>query len=208
MTNLSIYSSNLTSFGVPAPVIPNFPPRFEFPPKPRTEAIHVSDLPILNALKKQPTVSNTSQFAAFTTILSLLNYASSLIGGNELPKQVADLNSSSIPIWSSLANVDDDNITNKTSFKQARHNRYNCRYGYQGRFCDPCGVTFNSPVVKIVGGFDAAPHSWPATAMIIFNYKADVYLQDQRAYYNLDEQMVCGGSLISRDTSEIKSLSK
>ncbi len=40
---------------------------------------------------------------------------------------------------------------------------YNCPYGRNGKYCDPCGVTSSDPNVKIVGGVEAIPNSWPAT---------------------------------------------
>jgi hypothetical protein len=40
---------------------------------------------------------------------------------------------------------------------------------------DECGVSYVAQNAgKIVGGVDAEPHSWPATAYIIFEYKIDI----------------------------------
>lgn len=83
-----------------------------------------------------------------------------------------------------------------------KRGKYRCRYGFQGRHCEQCGSVAVSPNTKIVGGTEANPHSWPAAALITFSYKADVYLRDQGVYYTVDEQTLCGGSLISRDTSK------
>lgn len=48
--------------------------------------------------------------------------------------------------------------------------------------------------LKIVGGQDSIGHSWPATALIIFDYYFDYRGQKQRV------GEMCNGALINRDT--------
>lgn len=50
----------------------------------------------------------------------------------------------------------------------------------------------------MVGGTTAVAHSWPATALIISNYKADVTLGGKPV--NIDISFMCGGTLINRRT--------
>lgn len=191
-TSLGLNSPNI--IGARAPILTPIIPHFPFSSKPRLEAIHVSDLPkgFNPAVDSIPTVKKAqSQSKIITTILTLTNLVSTYFSAD----------SQSVKNAINQTNSQLNGSTNTSSSRIIR-NRYNCRYGYQGRYCDPCGLTFKPPIVnKIVGGFEATPHSWPSAALIVFNYKAEVFLQDQRVYYNLDEQMVCGGSLISRDTS-------
>jgi hypothetical protein len=87
-------------------------------------------------------------------------------------------------------------------------NKFNCPYGFQGRYCDACGISTASPNVKItpvngakiVGGTEAVRGSWPGAALIVFRFKADVFLNDINEVYNLNEKYMCGGTLINRDT--------
>jgi secreted trypsin-like serine protease len=51
-----------------------------------------------------------------------------------------------------------------------------------------------------VGGTDANAFSWPAHALIIFSYKADVFLKDKNKVVIYENRFLCGGSLIYRDT--------
>lgn len=167
-----------------------------------TEAIHVSDL-TANFAKNHTNNNKSTTFP--TTLLTLFSWLANLI----IPKpKNTDFKNSSLPSNDrnslNATNIKPDLGTGFKSIKKQKQqrNRYGCRYGFQGRYCDPCGLTFAPPplVNKIVGGFEATPHSWPASAYIVFTYKADVFLQDQGVFYKLEEQMVCGGSLISRDT--------
>jgi hypothetical protein len=57
--------------------------------------------------------------------------------------------------------------------------------------------------VKIVGGVAAAKNSWPAQAIVIFHYKADVFLSDKQINYKLDKSFMCGGTLINRKTGKL-----
>mgnify|MGYP002788885494 CR=1 FL=1 len=54
------------------------------------------------------------------------------------------------------------------------------------------------PNAKIVGGQRAIPNSWPATALIYFNYKTDTFLNNQNLSFEYSYQ--CPGTLISRKT--------
>jgi len=64
---------------------------------------------------------------------------------------------------------------------------------------DECGVTFaNQNVLKIVGGKEANPHSWPATAYIRFEYKKRVTYGGSSFVENFES--ICGGTLINRKT--------
>lgn len=61
-----------------------------------------------------------------------------------------------------------------------------------------CGITYHDQNARIVGGTTAIAHSWPATALIISNYKADLNLGGQTVY--IDISFMCGGTLINRKT--------
>jgi secreted trypsin-like serine protease len=55
-------------------------------------------------------------------------------------------------------------------------------------------VTYEWPNIRIVGGIKALPHSWPATALVLFTY---FYEKNKRTY---EEVYECGGTLIDRST--------
>lgn len=65
-----------------------------------------------------------------------------------------------------------------------------------------CGITYATPNVKIVGGVAATKNSWPAYAVVVFSYRADVFLADKQVTYNLDRTYMCGGTLINRKTGK------
>lgn len=46
--------------------------------------------------------------------------------------------------------------------KEARKYNYGCEYGKNGNYCDECGVSFASTNIRVIGGSDAVPHSYPA----------------------------------------------
>lgn len=180
--NSHLSLANAPSILLPKPV--PLPLHFRSNQTQRTEAIHVSDLIVdyqkSNSNSKTPPTFITTLLGLFSVLTNFTKNEEKIPNDRNQPKLIG---------------------MNQSKLFKIR-NRYNCRYGYQGRYCDPCGVSFAMPMVKIVGGFEAIPHSWPSSAYIVFNYKADVFLQDQGVYYKLEEQMVCGGSLITRDTSK------
>lgn len=200
IVNVSIVQPPPQLFSIrPVPLPPHFRSHLPVVKSQPEEAIHVADL----FTKLNPVIkvnrSTNSQPLLVTTLLGLFSWLGNVTTPNEDSKSPAnDRNQLESRRWKR----EDERAAHHGhgNDRQSIRNRYNCRYGFQGRYCDPCGVTFWPPLVKIVGGFEATPHSWPSAAYIVFNYKADVFLQDQGVFYKLEEQMVCGGSLISRDT--------
>ncbi|CAF0860159.1 unnamed protein product [Brachionus calyciflorus] len=78
-----------------------------------------------------------------------------------------------------------------------------CDYGYQGdgySFCDECGITYNTQNLRIVGGVEAIPHSWPSAALIVFTYKNIAYIASLNVYISINQVYSCGGTLIDRNT--------
>lgn len=73
-----------------------------------------------------------------------------------------------------------------------------CNYGYTGSYCDECGLAFNSPNVKIVGGIEAKIASWPSVVFIYFSYTF-TYESAGRNYSHTSTN-TCGGTLIDRQT--------
>jgi hypothetical protein len=76
-----------------------------------------------------------------------------------------------------------------------------CEYGYSGdgvNYCDECGLAYEAPNLKIVGGVDAVAYSWPATAVVSFSYKTRISINGRMQEYEYGSQ--CGGALIDRDT--------
>lgn len=62
-----------------------------------------------------------------------------------------------------------------------------------------CGLVENSSNLKIVGGKEAVPHSWPSIVFIDFYYKYE-FKQPNGIVENKTEESTCGGSLIDRYT--------
>ncbi len=65
-----------------------------------------------------------------------------------------------------------------------------------------CGLSFFTPNVetkslKIVGGKEATPHSWPSIAKLVFYYKFDLVINDVQ--YTDFEEKLCAGTLISNN---------
>jgi acrosin len=82
------------------------------------------------------------------------------------------------------------------------HNNNSCSFGFYQDIdgsCQQCGKTKYEQNLKIVGGITATAHSWPATALIIFQYKGDVRLSNGDTYY-VEKKYMCGGTLIDRRT--------
>ncbi|RMZ99679.1 trypsin I-P1-like [Brachionus plicatilis] len=68
----------------------------------------------------------------------------------------------------------------------------NCSNGGTPPFCDECGVSNAVPNIRIVGGIEAVPNSWPSMALIIFDYM-DFFLAKPT-------QIRCGGTVINKDS--------
>jgi hypothetical protein len=100
-------------------------------------------------------------------------------------------------------NANNDNNGNNDNNQQPLgavpwRRRRACNYGEINPNCDECGVSFASENARIVGGREAKPHSWPASAYIIFHYKANVELGGQ--VRRIDKEFICGGVLVDRST--------
>ncbi|RNA25500.1 chymotrypsin-like elastase family member 2A, partial [Brachionus plicatilis] len=78
------------------------------------------------------------------------------------------------------------------------NSKIKCSEGFVQPYCDECGLHFAQPNLKIVGGQEAKPHSWPSIVMIKFNYKFSVIFSNQIFDYNYATS--CGGTLLNRDT--------
>lgn len=63
-------------------------------------------------------------------------------------------------------------------------------------------MTYKTPNLKIVGGVEAVPHSWPAQVLVVFTYKTRVLIEDLGVSLQLSRRYLCGGSLITRDTGK------
>ena len=57
----------------------------------------------------------------------------------------------------------------------------------------------NLDMTRIIGGIVATPHSWPASAIVIFNYSALIRSQNSEPYI-VYYMASCGGTLIDRHT--------
>lgn len=64
--------------------------------------------------------------------------------------------------------------------------------------CETCGLRFASPSFRIIGGVEANPYSWPSIALIVFNYKFDVNINQQAA--QITKEYTCSGSLLDNET--------
>lgn len=72
-----------------------------------------------------------------------------------------------------------------------------CSHGYTGYYCtDLCGLGKSLPNLRILGGIEAEPFSWPSMALIKFNYT--FFYEFDNVTYNQTHISYCGGSLISR----------
>lgn len=61
-----------------------------------------------------------------------------------------------------------------------------------------CGVSRVENNLRVVGGVDAAPHSWPSAVLYFASYSALVMLDGDEVLVR--RQYMCGGSLIDRRT--------
>ena len=61
-----------------------------------------------------------------------------------------------------------------------------------------CGITYNMPNARIVGGIEASPNSWPSLALIKFSYKREISLNGRVYTYTFGAS--CGGTLINPKT--------
>ncbi|RNA15447.1 acrosin isoform X1 [Brachionus plicatilis] len=77
-----------------------------------------------------------------------------------------------------------------------------CEYGYAGNGateCDVCGSSFYDKNVRIVGGIEAEPHSWPFHVVVLRkNEKIFRYNNQSKVLFN--EFYTCGGTLINKRT--------
>jgi hypothetical protein len=60
-----------------------------------------------------------------------------------------------------------------------------------------CGLAFNQPNVKIIGGVEANKSSWPSIALINFGYKRTETLPDNVSL-EITSDSSCAGMLINR----------
>ena len=75
----------------------------------------------------------------------------------------------------------------------------NCAYGYNGDKCDECGLVYVADNLKIVGGVEAVPYSWPSMIYLTFSYRRTVDIGDGKAtIYTFNS--FCGGTIIDRKT--------
>ena len=58
-----------------------------------------------------------------------------------------------------------------------------------------CGITFNNPNVRIIGGVESIPNSFPSMAFLEYRYKLDVTLENNTKT-TVKYLSSCGGTLI------------
>ena len=58
-----------------------------------------------------------------------------------------------------------------------------------------CGLTYSTPNVRIVGGTEAVPNSWPSIAYIEFRYKKDLPIGNNQTK-TFPFRSSCGGTLV------------
>jgi hypothetical protein len=58
-----------------------------------------------------------------------------------------------------------------------------------------CGITFNQPNVRIIGGVESIQNSFPSMAFLEYRYKLDVTLENNTKT-TLKYQSSCGGTLV------------
>lgn len=63
-----------------------------------------------------------------------------------------------------------------------------------------CGKTYSQPDLRIVGGKEANPYSWPSMAYIKFNYRTRIQIKENNQEIIKEFGFACGGSLIDRRT--------
>ena len=61
-----------------------------------------------------------------------------------------------------------------------------------------CGITYNKPNLKIIGGVEAVQNSWPSVALVVFRYTLELVLNHTKVAVQ-DTEIECGGTLISRN---------
>ncbi|CAF0917143.1 unnamed protein product [Brachionus calyciflorus] len=77
-----------------------------------------------------------------------------------------------------------------------------CEYGYSGNGyteCDECGLSFYKQNVRIIGGKDSEPHSWPFHVLIL-RQVFRVFKYSNRTKISLEDYFSCGGSIINKHT--------
>lgn len=65
-------------------------------------------------------------------------------------------------------------MTKIKDFSKKQSNRsynYGCSFGKNGKYCDPCGISYQPVNLRIVGGIPAEPHSFPAQVTPAFSQK-------------------------------------
>ena len=67
-------------------------------------------------------------------------------------------------------------------------------------FLKECGLFYKTPNVRIIGGVEAVPDSWPSMAYITLDYEYSAYLVDIDEIVNGKVSLRCAGTLIDRQT--------
>ena len=61
-------------------------------------------------------------------------------------------------------------------------------------------MSFKTPNVRIVGGVEAVPNSWPATVLLSFTFGGSYYISDLGREIDVSYGAICGGTIIDRTT--------
>ena len=72
-------------------------------------------------------------------------------------------------------------------------------FGQNHSFCDVCGRQFVNQNLRIVGGIDATPNSWPSIGFLVFHYRPTFSFQGSLYTLQLSPS-ICGSTLIDRNT--------
>lgn len=176
-------------------IYPTVLPPISNPPTTQTQA-HVSPQiavipPIKRAKNVSPTTSKTKKILTFLLTLGVILVVLGAVGtavGITLTNKARESNSNDSPsITSSTLAPGIKNYTSRVS---------NCSEGFVGRNCEiECGLTSVTPsYLKIVGGQEAVPNSWPSVVYVAFSYKAIV------GGYSVSMSSRCAGTLVDRTT--------
>ena len=61
-------------------------------------------------------------------------------------------------------------------------------------------MSYKTPNVRIVGGVEAVPNSWPASVLIEFSVSGSFYVQELNKNIDASYSSRCGGTIIDRKT--------